>query len=175
MMWRKHSERVVALNPWWTYKLDTYELPSGKHAEYHYLHTNGSAMVVPLLDDGRVVLVKQYRYLMSKESLEFPGGGTVEGASMEDTGRRELAEETGYAAAELVSIGAFNPYNGMTDEMCHVYLGRGLRYVGGQPDETEELEVVPLMPEQVEELMRNGVIWDGMTMAAWQLARDRLH
>jgi ADP-ribose pyrophosphatase len=149
-------------------------MPSGKGGEYHYVHTNGSSMVVPCQADGRILLVNQYRYLVDRESLEFPCGSVKDGATYDETARHELAEETGYSAQVLLQAGEFNPYNGITDEMCRVYLARGLQYVGGTPDETEEFELLTLGPKDIDARIHNGTIWDGMTIAAWAIVRDRL-
>ncbi len=171
--WRKLSESVVARNPWWTYRCDRFELWSGKQGEYHYVHTFGSAMVVPVADDGTLLLVNQYRYLMDRESLEFPCGGIKAGATAEETAAAELGEETGHIASELELVGRFNPFNGVTDELCHVFLGRGLRAASGaKPDETEEFELFTLTAEELDARIRSGDIWDGMTLAAWQIVRS---
>jgi len=172
--WKKLSESILLKNPWWTYKRDTFQLPSGKHGEYHYVHTNGSSMVIPILGDGSLVLVSQHRYLMGKESMEFPCGSVKEGSTYDETARHELNEETGYSAKEISKVGEFNPYNGVTNEMCHVFLARDLEYIGGTPDETEEFEIVLMTPAQIEEQIRTGVIWDGMTIAGWSIAKGRM-
>ena len=170
--WKPRRRTVVCENPWWTYRLDMVELPSGKQVEYHYVHTRGSAMVVPVTADGRLLLVRQYRYPQDRESLEFPGGGIEQGASAEETARAELAEETGWRAAVWEKVGSFNPFNGVTDEMCQVFVARGLEPApDAQPDETEELERVTLSAEELDEAIRSGTVWDGMSMAAWLLAR----
>jgi ADP-ribose pyrophosphatase len=169
--WKKLSESVVFRNPWWTYKQDAFELPSGKRGEYHYVHTNGSSMVIPIMGDGTLFLVNQYRFLMGRESVEFPCGSVKDGSTHEETARHELAEETGYSARSLILAGEFNPYNGVTNEMCRVYVARGLQYVGGTPDETEEFEIVRTTPAEIESHIGAGVIWDGMTIAAWAIAK----
>ncbi len=86
----------------------------------------------------------------------------------------ELAEESGYSARTLLLAGEFNPYNGVTDEMCRVYIARDLVFVGGKPDETEEFELFPLFPDEIEARISNGTIWDGMSIAAWCVARSKL-
>ncbi len=170
--WKKLSETIVFKNPWWTYKRDTIEIPSGKRGEYHYVHTDGSSMVIPIMGDGTVLLVNQYRYLVGKESLEFPCGSVKEGSTHVETARNELREETGYGAESLSMVGEFNPYNGVTNEMCRVYIARDLRYVGGTPDETEEFELVRATPAEIEANIAGGVLWDGMTIAAWSIAKS---
>ena len=161
--WKKLAESILFRNPWWTYKRDAFELPSGKVGEYHYVHTNGSSMVVPVLGDGRLVLVNQYRYLVERESIEFPCGSVKDGATHDETARLELREETGYEAKEMLPAGEFNPYNGVTDEMCRVYVASGLTYVGEAPDETEEFEILRLTPAEIDDRIRKGTVWDGMT------------
>ncbi|HSQ75757.1 MAG TPA: DNA mismatch repair protein MutT, partial [Bacteroidota bacterium] len=66
-----------------------------------------------------------------------------------------------------------NPYNGVTDEICQVYLARDLRHVGAMPDETEQFELVHLSAGEVDRRIREGRIWDGMSIAAWHLARGK--
>jgi ADP-ribose pyrophosphatase len=128
-------------------------------------------MVVPVDAEGRLLLVNQYRYLASRESLEFPCGSVKDGSTHDRTAWEELAEETGYSAGTLALVGEFNPYNGVTDEMCRVYVARELSYVGGRPEETEEFELVRLSPEELEVRIRSGELWDGMTIAAWGIVR----
>ena len=109
--WKKLSESILLKNSWWTYKRDTFQLPSGKPGEYHYVHTNGSSMIIPVLGDGTLVLVNQHRYLMGKESMEFPCGSVKEGSTHDETARHGLNEETGYSAKDLSKVGEFNPYS----------------------------------------------------------------
>ena len=169
--WKTLSTRIKFKNPWWTYKIDRFELPTGKEGEYHYVHTNGSSCVVPILPDGRIMTVKQYRHLARRDSIEFPCGAVKDGSTHDETASHELMEETGYAAGELIRAGMFNPYNGVTDEMCQVYIARQLQHVGARPDETEEFEFVPMAPNELEARILDGTIWDGMTVAAWMLVR----
>jgi ADP-ribose pyrophosphatase len=173
--WKTTARTVLFTNPWWAYHRDAFELPSGKPGEYHYVHTNGSSMVIPVLGDGRIMLVNQYRYLVDRESLEFPCGSVKDGSTYDATAWNELAEETGHSAVQLLQVGEYNPYNGVTDEMCRVYVARDLRYVGGNPDETEEFEVVHLTPAEIDAKIRSGEIWDGMTIAAWSIAHSHAH
>lgn len=170
--WKRLRTAEVARNPWWTYRRDDCELPGGGPGVYHYVHTNGSAMVVPVTAGGEFLLVNQYRYLAARESLEFPCGSIKDGATVDRTAREELAEETGYEAGRLLPAGAFNPYNGITDEMCHVFIARDLRHVGARPEETEEFELVTLAAGEVDARIASGALWDGMTIAAWAIVRS---
>lgn len=172
--WKKTSETVLFRNPYWTYMRDSFDLPSGKPGEYHYVRTHGSSMVLPVTADGTLLLVNQYRYLLDRESVEFPCGSVKDGSTHEETARIELGEETGYAAGSLSAAGEFNPYNGVTNEICRVFVAKELTFVGGTPDETEEFELLRLRPSEVESRIRSGAIWDGMTIAAWTIAKEEL-
>ena len=171
--WRKISEETRIANPWWKYKFDVFELPSHKRGEYHYVHTNGSAMVIPLHDDRTITLVKQYRYLNERESIEFVCGGVREGISYEEMARNELAEEAGLRAERILCIGEFNPFNGVTNEISKVFVAADFTQVDPHPDETEEFEILRLTFDEIDEKIRRGEIWDGMTLAGWMLFKNR--
>jgi ADP-ribose pyrophosphatase len=173
--WKKLSEEALFKNNWWTYKRDMYELPSGKVGEYNYVHIGGSAMVVPIMKDGQVLLVNQYRYLNSRESLEFPCGSVKERMTHDEAAWHELAEETGYSSNRMFLAGEFNPYNGVTNEICKVYIARELQHVGGVPDETEEFELVALTADEIDAKIQSGEIWDGMTIAAWCIVKAKVN
>jgi ADP-ribose diphosphatase len=164
------SSKLLLKNPYWEYKLDNYTLPGGETGEYHYVHTPGAAMVIPIHEDGTLVLVKQFRYLWKKESVEFACGG-VKGGDFLSTAINELAEEAQLASRDLRQVGEFNPFNGATDEVCRVYLATGLSKASREKDASEEFEVVRMSVANFEELAGNGTIWDGMTLAGWTLAR----
>lgn len=171
--WKKLSEGVVRKNPWWTYRCDRVIRPGGSEGEYHYVHSLGSAMVIPRLADGKILTVNQYRYLAARESIEFPCGSVKQGAGHAETAAIELKEETGYIAGSLTEVGEFNPYNGVTDELCRIFLADRLTFSGSEPDETEEFEMVPLSPADIDRMIGEGTIWDGMSIAAWHLVRVR--
>lgn len=171
--WRTLTRSVRSTNPWWSYRLNTFHMPNGSEGEYHFVHTNGSSLIVPLTPDGKIILVNQYRYLAERESIEFPCGSVKDGSTYEDTARHELREETGYEAETLTPVGKFNPYNGVTDEFCTVFVGRGLRHIGARPDPTEEFEVLAWPASDIERHIADGTIWDGMTIAAWCIVRGK--
>ena len=168
------KKSVVFRNPWWSYCLDRVEFPSGKTGEYHYVLTLGSSMVVPVAEDGKLLLVRQYRYTGNRDSIEFPCGGLKEGATYEETAKSELVEETGFIAEQIEYAGAFNPCNGLLDEICRVYVARNLQFVGPRPDETESFELVRLTAEELDAHIQDGTLWDGMTMAAWSIVKPKL-
>jgi len=172
--WKTVTTKTVSENPWWTYKVDEFEIPDRLTGQYHYVHTNGASMVIPVSKDGKIVLVNQYRYLGDRESLEFPCGSVEAGHNYMQTAHRELQQETGYRAGKIREIGRFNPYNGVTNEICKVFLANDLQQVVAKPDATEEFEILRRTPEEIEDMIRKNVIWDGMTLAAWTLAHHEV-
>ena len=169
--WKKLSTKILYQNPWWTYQLDTFEIPDGISGEYHYVATNGSSMIIPFTEEGKIILVNQYRYLCERESLEFPCGSVKEGNTYLETAHLELAEETGYQADVLEAVAEFNPFNGATSEICQVYFAHNLRQTIAEPDETEEFELQYCTPQEIDSMIRKNLIWDGMSLAAWSLSR----
>ena len=172
--WKTLSSKVVSRNPWWTYKLDDFTISNGFRGQYHYVHTEGSSMVVPVTDEGKIILVNQYRYLCDRESIEFPCGGVKEGKSYDEMATMELEEETGYRSGDMGRVAEFNPYNGVTDEICAVYIARNLARTKPKPDATEEFEIVVCSPSQLDEMIRVNKVWDGMTLAAWTLVKEKI-
>jgi ADP-ribose pyrophosphatase len=172
--WKKISSEVKFKNPWWTYMHDKCELPDGKDYEYHYVHTTGSSFIIPIKDNGKIILVNQYRYLNDRFSIEFPGGGIKEGQTPGQVARKELIEETGLDG-DFDKAGYFNPYNGIADEICHVFIARNLKPSDKETkDDSEEFEIFELSAEEIDRKIRTNEIYDGMTMAAWAVAKSKL-
>ncbi len=163
------SSELRFQNPYWEYMVEKYVLPDKSQGDYHYVNSRGSTMIIPRHVNNTFTLIRQYRYLNKKYSLEFPGGGLKKGLAPEENAREELKEESGLVASTLTLIGEFNPYNGVTNEICHTYLASGLVQTGNAPEPSEELEIVRLSYEQIVGLIKQGEIWDGMTLAAWAL------
>lgn len=163
------SSEIILENPYWSYRCDDYTMPNGGKGKYYYAHTEGSVCIIPRLKNGTFLLVKQYRYLNRRISTEFPGGGVKKGMIVEAVARMELAEETGFQSERIQIIGTFNPCNGITDEMCHVFLAEDLIESNAKPDESEEFEVITASAEEMKRLIRTGEMWDGMSLAAWSL------
>lgn len=172
--WKQLSSKIITSNRFWDYRLDEFIIDGGKKGEYHYVHTGGSSMVVPITDNGKIILVNQYRYLNQRESLEFPCGSISVRLTAVENANKELREETGYSARDLVPAGFFSPFNGVTDEMCYVFIARKLVPDRLIADETEEFELYELSGDEVDELIYSNLIWDGMTIAAWTLAKKMI-
>ena len=174
--WKTLSSTTIYSNDHWSYKLNKFLHEDGTEDEYHYVHTLGSTMVIPVTDDKHFLLVSQFRYLNQKESLEFPCGGVEKGLTPEENAMKELREETGYAAKNLKYIGSFAPFTGACDEICNVYIATGLFESELPKDKSEEgMEVIKVDFDELTGLISENKIWDGLTLAAWSLVRNYLN
>lgn len=173
---KKINEEVIDQNPWWIYKHDKFQKEDGSQGDYYYAETKNNTMIVPVLNDGRLVLVRQYRYLQDRESIEFPCGQLLPEEAPSEGGKRELLEETGYEAKDLIKIGNFESCKGLVKDESHIYLGMDLKQVAlPQEEETGDIEVIYRRIDEMEQMISSGEIWDGQTLATWALARNHLY
>lgn len=176
--YKKISSEIIHKNAWWTYFHDEYLLPDGKTGHYYFGEVNesGSVMVIPLLDDGHLILNVQQRYLRGKQSVEFPGGGMKKGETPSEAAGRELLEETGHVAGDLMKVGSFDALNGVFKDTCHVFIATELKKIGRPASCPDELiDFMVRRVDEYEEMVRNGGIWDGQTLAAWALSKDKIY
>ena len=164
---KKLTSEVVFDGKLLNVRRDTVELPNGKPASREYVHHIGAVAVLPLTDEGEVILERQYRYPFHDVLLEIPAGKLD---SPEEDPRkaalRELREETGAVAAELVYLGDFYGSPAILDERLRLYLARGLTFAEQHTDEDEFLEVFRMpLDDLVAEVMA-GNIPDGKTQVA---------
>lgn len=129
----------------------------------------GAVVIVPVLDDGRVVLIRNYRVSVARFVVELPAGTLERGEAPEVCAGRELIEEGGYKAGELVALGWFFTSPGLTDEKMHVVGARGLVHVGQALEAYEDIEVVPSGLAEVLRWIDEGQIVDAKTIAALML------
>ena len=172
---KKLSEEVVLTNQWTTFMHDTYEKPNGEEGDYYYIRYKGNTIIIPVLEDGRVVLTLQHRYLADKQSIEFPGGGIdPHEEDIMESAKRELYEEAGCIATELVKIGVFEPVPGYAQDTSHLFIAHVTEVHNTAPDDTEEFEVLVRRPDEIDRMVMNNEIWHGQTLAAWAIARGHL-
>ena len=138
---------------------DTVELPNGKLAPREYMRHVGAVCVVPLLDDGSVLLERQFRYPHHCVTLEVPAGKLEQGEEPLTCGIRELWEETGTRAESMEYLGSLFPTPAYDTEVIHMYLAKGLQVGGSQkldPDEFVDVERIDLR-EAVNMVLRNEI------------------
>lgn len=143
---------------------DRVALPDGRAAHREYIRHPGAVMVVPLLDDGRLLMERQYRYPMGRVMLEFPAGKLDAGEAPLVCGQRELLEETGYRAAEWAYAGVLHNAIAYSDEGIHIYFARGLSRGVQQLDDGEFLELVTHTVDEVDRMAARGELTDAKTL-----------
>ncbi len=139
------------------------KLPNGKERELQYVKHRGSSVVIPVLN-GKLILIKQYRPVIGKWIYEFPAGTVEENEDPLTTAKRELVEEIGYEAKEMLHLFDFYPSPGITNELMHMYLAKDLTYVGSHPEEYEVIEPFPVTLNEALVMLRKGEIVDAKTM-----------
>ncbi len=145
---------------------DTVRLPSGAQATREFVLHPGAVMIVPLLDDGRLVLERQFRYPLGEVMIEFPAGKLDAGEGSLGCARRELEEETGYRAREWAYAGRLAPAIAYSDEVIDIWFARGLTLGERRLDDGEFLDVVDMSHQELLEACRNGQVFDSKTLVA---------
>jgi ADP-ribose pyrophosphatase len=148
---------------------DTVRLPDGGCATREYVLHPGAVAVIPLLDDGRLLLERQYRHATRQVHIEIPAGKLDAGEEVLVCGQRELLEETGYVAREWAYAFTMYPTVAYSDEAIHIWFARGLEHRGARLDEGEFLDVFAATPQEFLGWCRDGKIRDSKTLAsaAW--------
>lgn len=151
---------------------DTVSLPNGHSATREYIVHPGAVAVVPVLDDGRVVMVRQYRYPLGQVLLEFPAGKIDPGESVWDCARRELREETGYTARQWARACRIHNAAAYSTEGIEIWFARGLQPGAQALDAGEFLEVVALTEHALDRMAREGELTDVKTLVGLQWLRQ---
>ncbi len=144
---------------------DRVQLPNGRAAVREYIRHPGAAVIVPLFDDQRVLLERQFRHPLGRVMVELPAGKLDAGEPHLETAQRELREETGYVARDWTHLGVVHPSVAYTDEAIELYLARGLEQRGTKPDDDEFLETFVLPFGEALEWVRTGRITDAKSVA----------
>jgi len=151
---------------------DIVRLPDGSQAAREYIHHPGAVAIVALTDDGRIVLERQHRYPLRRDFVEIPAGKLEAGEAHLETGKRELLEETGYAAAQWTYLGQVHNAIGYSDEAIEMWLATGLQKREAKLDKGEFLEVFTLPFYEALAMAADGRISDVKTIIglfwAWQ-------
>jgi ADP-ribose pyrophosphatase len=141
-------------------------MDDGKVVQRDLFCYGGAAVILPVLDDGSIVMIRNYRFAIDEHLLELPAGMLEKGEDPLLAAERELAEETGYTAGKIEKLGAFYTGPGTTDENMHAYLATGLTR-GEQNLEIHERITVEVYPDsQVRRMIADGSLHDGKSIAA---------
>ena len=158
-----HSEQVYR-GTFLDVRRDQIRLPDGASAQREYIVHPGAVMVVPLLDDGRLVVERQWRHPLARVMLEFPAGKLDQGESPWQCAVRELIEETGYRAAEWARAGILHNAIAYSNEGIEVWFARGLTPGARQLDRGEFLDVGSASADELDALAQRGELTDAKTL-----------
>ena len=166
---RIYSGKVLKLD------LDTVALPNGRTTELEILRHPGASAVVPLKEDGSVVLIRQLRHAAGGFIYEIPAGKLDPQEDPKDCAARELEEEVGYRAGSLELLTSIWTAPGFTDEVIHIYLGTHLEVGKQNLDQDEILEIVEWPLEEAMAKILDGTIRDAKTIIGLQMVYGKKH
>ncbi len=153
--------------------LEKVTLPNGVTKDREVVRHPGAAAMVPLLDDGNVVLVKQYRHAVNNYLWEIPAGTLEPHEEPVACAERELVEETGYEATNFDKLTEILPAPGYTDEHIHIFLATGLTLAEQRLEDDEVLTVQPTPFDKAIEMIKTGEIQDAKTIVGLLLTSMR--
>jgi ADP-ribose pyrophosphatase len=145
---------------------DQVRLPDGHEATREYIVHPGAVLIVPVLDDGRLVVERQFRYPLNRVMIEFPAGKLDPGESPLATAKRELIEEAGYTARTWTRLGTVHTVVSYSTEAIEFFVAEGLSHVGANLDHGEFLEVIETSVDDMLGALDRGEVTDVKTVAA---------
>jgi ADP-ribose pyrophosphatase len=146
-------------------RADLARLPDGKVAVREYIMHPGAVVIIPLLDNGDLVLERQHRYPLHRDFYELPAGKIDFGEDPLQCAQRELLEETGYTASKWRYVTTLHPCIGYSDEKLMYYVAEGLSFTGASLDDGEHLEVFTLTLSMALDWVKTGKITDNKTVS----------
>lgn len=158
------------------FEVNRLRLPNKSEGEWECIRHPGGALALPVTADGKLILLRQYRFAVQGRLLEFPAGTIEPNEQPLETIQREIEEETGYRAHQWDKLGEFFLAPGYSDEIIYAFLARDLEKLETppKPEADEDIETVFLTPEELETAIRDGQPVDGKTIASFFLARSFL-
>ncbi len=141
-------------------------LPNGRTVKISFIEHPGAVIVAPILPDGRVVFMRQYRPALRKYIYELPAGTLDPKEAPMVCARRELLEETGYTGKKFKRLGKIYPVPGYSTEIIHIFKAEGLTPGLAQPEEYEVIQNKPMTRSQVRQLLDRGVLQDAKSICA---------
>jgi ADP-ribose pyrophosphatase len=169
--WKHMRSRPAQSFRVFSIRTDTVVSPrTGTEHDFYIIESMDWINIIPLTDDHRVVMVRQYRHGSREVTLEIPGGLVDPGDTPEEAAARELLEETGYQANKWLKIGVVNPNPAIFNNRCYTFAARNLKKVSHPvPDQTEDIEVALIPLFEIPELIRGGKIDHAIVISAFYL------
>ncbi|KGR79615.1 NUDIX domain-containing protein [Ureibacillus manganicus] len=170
---KKFEEKTIHTEPIFkgkviSLKVDDVTLPNGKVSKREIVNHPGAVAIIPITDDGKVILVEQYRKALERSIIEIPAGKLELGEAPEHTAIRELEEETGFGCHELTYIQTFATSPGFADEVIHLYVAKQLYKIENKAelDEDEFVSLIEVTLEEAEQMVVEQKIYDAKTAFA---------
>lgn len=149
------------------YYKDTVQVPNGNIVKWDFIGHKGASAVVPVREDGKILMVRQYRNALDRETLEIPAGGlNGEDEKTKDAAARELEEETGYRSEDLEFLISIRTTVAFTNEKIDIYIAKNLIKSHQHLDEDEFIRVEAFTAEELIDMIFNGIIQDSKTICA---------
>ncbi len=166
--WQVLGKRIIYASAWINLAQWSVRLPDGSVIpDHHVLDYPGAAVaIIPVGDDGRILLVDHYRFITGTRGWEVPSGHVDAGESVGRAAARELLEETGYTASEWQVLGKYHPSNGSSNQVFHATVARGLVRQSAPLDVNETLGLRWFTPDEARGLIVRNEIPDGLTLTA---------
>ena len=155
------------------FEINHIELPIGIKGTFGMIRHPGASLAVPITNDGQIVILRQYRFAVSRRILEFPAGTLEKGEDPLSSMKRELAEEAGYRSSQWDFLGEMLPCPGYSDEVINLFLARDLEQLNNKPegDEDEDIEILKLSIDELNHKLASGEeALDGKSITAWYRA-----
>lgn len=150
---------------------DYLENDEGKRYTHETIVHPGAVVILPVRADGSIVCVSQYRHSVGIEMVELPAGTLEENEPPQECAHREIMEEIGMAAREMISVGTLYPAPGFCSELQHLFVARDLYPQSATPDEDENISLVPMTVAQFEQAVVSGAVCDAKSIALFARAR----
>ena len=170
------KQRLVYQGRKFNFEVSSLRLPNKSEGEWECIRHPGGALAVPVTPEGKLVLVRQYRFALQGRLLEFPAGTVERYEDPEKTIQREIEEETGYRAHKWQKLGEFAVAPGYSDELIYAFLAQDLEKLEEPPsqDADEDIETVLMTPQELEEAILAGESIDAKSISSFFLARPFL-
>ena len=177
LKWKTLSSEYLFSDQWFTVRRDKCETPGGKIVDPYYVYEFPTwAAAVPVTEDGKIVMIRQYRHALGETGIELPGGCVDDtDKNLQDAMARELLEETGYSFSSYQYLGRISANPSSNNNLLHMYLAIGGKKVAVQQlDENEEIEVMLLTIDEVKQLLRENKIVQAMHVSCLLYALEKL-
>ncbi|MBL7723085.1 MAG: NUDIX hydrolase [Chitinophagaceae bacterium] len=177
MKWKTLSSEYLFNDKWFKVRRDKCETSGGKIVDPYYVYEFSTWVgALPVTEEGKIIMVRQYRHALGETCIEIPGGCVDDTDNdVESAIARELLEETGYSFSSFDYLGKISPNPSTNSNLLHMFLARGGKKVAEQKlDENEEIEVLEMSMDELKQLLRENKIIQGMHVSCILYALEKL-